>query len=77
MDTINSILRSNINNKYFYLLYIYESINKAMNIKARDSEKKVIVLSSIMNSYVEGTALSIDVCGQTVRNKLKEQHSAF
>ena len=48
-----------------------------MNIKARDSEKKVIVLSSIMNSYVEGAASSIDVCGQTVRNNLKEQHSAF
>jgi|GEM_PF-4980555 len=73
MDTINSILRSNIGNNY--LLYIYESINKAMNIKARDSEsiKKVIVLSSITNSYVEGTASSIDVCGQTVSNNLKEQ----
>ena len=44
-----------------------------MNIKARDSEKRVIVLSSIMNSYVEGTASSINVCGQTVRNNLKEQ----
>jgi len=73
MYTVNSILRSNIGNKY--LLYVYESINKAMNIKARDSEsiKKVIVLSSITNSYVEGTASSIDVCGQTVRNNLKEQ----
>ena len=27
----------------------------------------------IINSYVEGTASSIDVCGQTVRNNLKEQ----
>jgi len=73
MDTINSILRSNIGNNY--LLYVYESINKAMNIKARDSEsiKKVIVLSSITNSYVEGTASSIDVCEQTVSNNLKEQ----
>ena len=73
METINSILRSNIGNKY--LLYVYESIDKAMNIKARDSGsiKKVIVLSSITNSYVEGTASSIDVCGQTVRNNLKEQ----
>ena len=46
-----------------------------MNIKARDREsiKKVIVLSSITNSYVEGTASSVDVCGQTVRNNLKEQ----
>ena len=26
-----------------------------------------------MNSYVEGTASSIDVCGQTIRNNLKEQ----
>jgi hypothetical protein len=73
MDSINSILRSNNGNKY--LLYIYESIDKAMNIKARDREsiKKVIVLSSITNSYVEGTASSIDVCGQTVRNNLKQQ----
>jgi len=73
METINSILRSNNGNKY--LLCIYESIDKAMNIKARDREsiKKVIVLSSTMNSYVEGTASSIDVCGQTVRNNLKEQ----
>jgi len=73
MDSINSILRSNIGNKY--LLCIYESIDKAMNIKARDREsiKKVIVLSSITNSYVEGTASSIDVCGQTVRNNLKQQ----
>jgi len=46
-----------------------------MNIKALDREsiKKVIVLSSITNSYVEGTALSVDVCGQTVRNNLKQQ----
>ncbi|MFP3166648.1 MAG: hypothetical protein RXR36_05140 [Nitrososphaeria archaeon] len=46
-----------------------------MNIKARDREsiKKVIVLSSITNSYVEGTASSVDVCGQTVRNNLKQQ----
>jgi len=46
-----------------------------MNIKARDrgSIKKVIVLSSITNSYVEGTASSIDLSGQTVRNNLKEQ----
>jgi hypothetical protein len=73
MDTINSILRSNNGNKY--LLYVYESIDKAMNIKARDSGsiKKVIVLSSITNSYVEGTASSIDVCGQTVSNNIKEQ----
>ena len=62
MDSINSILRSNNGNKY--LLYIYESIDKAMNIKAQDREsiKKVIVLSSTMNSYVEGTASSVDVC---------------
>jgi len=33
---INSILRSNNGNKY--LLYVYESINKAMNIKARNRE---------------------------------------
>jgi hypothetical protein len=53
----------------------YESIDKAMNIKARDRESinKVIVLSSITNSYVEGTASSVDVCGQTVRNNLKQQ----
>jgi len=44
-----------------------------MNIKARDSESIKKVLSSIMNSYVEGTASSIDVCGQTVRNNLKQQ----
>jgi len=46
-----------------------------MNIKARDREsiKKVIVLSPITNSYVEGTASSVDVCGQTIRNNLKEQ----
>jgi hypothetical protein len=73
MNTINGILRSNISDKY--LLYVYESIGKVMNIKARDSEsiKKVIVLSSITSSYVKGTASSIDVCGQTVRNNLKEQ----
>ena len=72
---INSILRSNNGNKY--LLYVYESIDKAMNIKARDSGsiKKVIVLSSITNSYVEGTASSVDVCGQTVRSNLKQQDS--
>ena len=42
---MNSILRSNVGNKY--LTYVYESIDKA--IKARDSEKKV--LPSITNSY--------------------------
>jgi hypothetical protein len=70
---MNSILRSNNGNKY--LLCIYESIDKVMNIKARDREsiKKVIVLSSITNSYVEGTVSSIDVCGQTVRDNIKEQ----
>jgi len=36
MDTINSILRSNNGDKY--LLHVYGSIDKAMNIKARDRE---------------------------------------
>ena len=46
-----------------------------MNIKARDREsiKKVIGLSSIMNSYVEGSASSIYVCGKNIRNKLKQK----
>ena len=51
MDSINSILRSNIGNKY---LYVYESIDKAMNIKARDSEKKVIVLPSKRTLVLRG-----------------------
>ena len=52
----------------------YEPIDKAMNIKARDREsiKKVIILSSITNSYVEGTASLIYICGQNVKNNLKE-----
>ena len=38
-----------------------------------ESIKKVILLSSVMNSYVEGTASFLKVCGQTVRNNLKQQ----
>jgi len=64
---MNSILRSNVGNKY--LTYVYESIDKA--IMARDGEKKV--LPSTTNSYVEGAASSIDMCGQTVRDNIKEQ----
>jgi len=73
MDTLNAIMRSNNGNRY--ILYVYESVDKAMDIQARDKKslKKVIVPSSVMNSYVEGTASSIEVCGQTVRNNLKEQ----
>ncbi len=73
MDTINTILRSNNGNRY--LLYVNESIDKSMDIHAWNSEsiKKVILLSSVMNSYVEGTASFLKICGQTVRNNLKQQ----
>jgi len=74
METIHTILRSNVGNRY--LLYVNESLDKSMNIHSwdRESVKKVITLASVMNSYVEGTASFLKICGQTVRNNLKQQN---
>jgi putative transposase len=74
METIHTILRSNVGNRY--LLYVNESLDKSMDIHSwnRESVKKVITLASVMNSYVEGTASYLKICGQTVRNNLKQQN---
>ncbi|MGC8949387.1 MAG: transposase [Thermoprotei archaeon] len=46
-----------------------------MNIHARNKEsiKKTIILASTTNSYIEGTASLLKLCGQTIRNNLKQQ----
>jgi len=34
---------------------------------------RVVTLASLSNSYVEGTASKLGLCGQTIRNRLKQQ----
>ena len=58
-------------------LYFKESISSFFEFKgARKSDDtiRVLLLSSLDNSYVEGCAQSLHVCGQTVRNHLKQQN---
>jgi hypothetical protein len=46
-----------------------------MNTHARNKEsvKKVIILASTTNSYVESTASLLKLCRQTIKNNLKQQ----
>jgi len=58
-------------------LYFKESISSFLEFKgARKSDDtiRVLLLSSLDNSYVEGCAQTLHVCGQTVRNHLKQQN---
>ncbi len=73
VNTLSTILRSGKGNEY--LLSVKQELFSALEINARDPDSVVdtLVLSSLMNSYVEGSASAMGLCGQTVRNSLKQQ----
>ncbi len=73
INQLITILRSGKGNEY--LLSVKRELFSALDINARDPDSVVstIILSSIMNSYVEGSASAMRLCGQTVRNSLREQ----
>ncbi|MDG7036567.1 MAG: hypothetical protein JRN32_00890 [Nitrososphaerota archaeon] len=68
---LSSILRSGRGKAYF--LNVEHALFSALDIRSRhpDSVIRTIMLSGVMNSYVEGSASSMGICGQTVRNGLK------
>ena len=58
-------------------LYFKESISNFLqtkNQKGSGDTTRTLLLASIDNSYVEGCAQSLHLCGQTVRNHLKQQN---
>jgi hypothetical protein len=57
-------------------LYFKEWTGKLFEFKGtrrKDDVVRVLLLASLNNGYVEGSAQLLDVCGQTVRNHLKYQ----
>ena len=59
-----------------YYITVKKTVCQAMNLKARDKDAilRTVVLASVTNSYVEGSAGFTPVSGQTVRNHLKRQN---
>ncbi len=57
-----------------YLLYVKERLNEALGIRAKDSDSviRVLMIASMTNYYVEGMASLLGLCGQTIRNNLKD-----
>jgi Transposase DDE domain. len=55
-------------------LYLKDWTTKLLNPNTNKDTLKVLLLAAIDNDYVEGCAQSLHVCGQTVRNHLKEQN---
>jgi hypothetical protein len=56
-------------------LYFKESISNSLKYKhARNSQEttKTLILAAIDNSYIEGCAQNLQICGQTARNHLKQ-----
>jgi hypothetical protein len=52
-------------------LYFEEQINPIFNSK-NDNTLRVLLLVSLNNDYVEGSAQVLNLCGQTIRNHLKQ-----
>ncbi|MEM3186153.1 MAG: transposase [Conexivisphaerales archaeon] len=73
VNNLTAILRSNVGKKY--LLYVKERLNEALGIRAKDSDSviRVLMMASMTNSYVEGMASLLGLCGQTIRNNLKDK----
>jgi hypothetical protein len=58
-------------------LYLKEWTNKLLelkNPKRKDQTIKVLLTAALGNDYIEGCANTLHVCGQTVRNHLKQQN---
>ena len=58
-------------------LYFKEPISNSFEPKKarrNDDTTRVLLLASLDNSYVEGCAQNLHFCGQTVRNRLKQQN---
>ena len=59
-----------------YYIIVRHEVSRAMHLEARDNEAILgaIILASLTNSYVEGSAEFMGSCsGQTVRNHLRRQ----
>ncbi len=72
-NMLSTILRSGKWDEY--PLSVKHALFSALDINARnpDSVLNTLLMSSLMNSYVEGRASFMRLCGQTVRNNLREQ----
>jgi len=51
-----------------------EGLFQFRGARHRDDVVRSLLLTSFNNSYVEGSANLLDVCGQTVRNHLRYQN---
>jgi putative transposase len=58
-----------------YYITVKQTVSQSMSVCARDSDSVLatVILASLTNSYVEGSAGFTSVSGQTVRNHLKRQ----
>ena len=75
MTSYSSIPRQSDRTKVY--LYFKQSIRKSLkfkNPKKSDATLRTLLLASIDNDYVEGCAQNLHLCGQTVRNHLKQQN---
>jgi len=57
-------------------LYFKQWLSKPFNLGQKDRLEgtlRVVTLAAMNGSYVEGTASSLGLCGQTIRNRLKRQ----
>ncbi len=72
-NTLTTILRSGKGNEC--ILSVKRALFSALDINARnpDSVIDTLLLSNLMNSFVEGRASDMGLCGQTVRNNIREQ----
>jgi hypothetical protein len=58
-------------------LYLKEWTNKLLELKnptRKHQTAKVLLTAALDNDYIEGCANTLHVCGQTIRNHLKEQN---
>ncbi len=72
-NTLTTILRSGKGNEC--ILSVKRALFSALDINARnpDSVIDTLLMSNLMNSFVEGNASDMGLCGQTVRNNIREQ----
>lgn len=61
---------------YLYLKEWASNLFEFKNTKRKDAPIRVLLYASINNDYVEGSAQLLHLCGQTVRNHLKNQDPA-
>lgn len=58
---------------YLYFKNLAGRLFKFRGARHGDDVVRVVLLASLNNSYVEGSAMVLDLCGQTVRNHLRYQ----